>query len=97
MRQKKWIKVNHLSSAQYSSNKKVRFKALMLRSNFCDYSDTYIVVKGEITAAGTNNAKKRNKRLSRIMLHLDHQYQNLITHSYTTQKYIQSWYCYTDV
>ena len=30
----------------------------MLRSDLCDYSDAYIVVKGAITVTGTNNANK---------------------------------------
>ena len=36
----KWIEVNDLSSDQYSVN-----KTLMLRSDLCDYSAAYIVVK----------------------------------------------------
>ena len=39
---KKWIEVNDLSSSQYSVNKKIRFKILILRSDWCDYSDAYI-------------------------------------------------------
>ena len=35
----------------------------MLRSNLCDYSDWYIVVKGRIKVTGTNNANIRNKKL----------------------------------
>ena len=46
---KKWIKVNYLSSGQYSVNKNIRFKTSMLTSDLCDYSDTYIVMKGMIT------------------------------------------------
>ena len=49
----------------------------MLRSNLCNYSDIYIVVKGEITAKGNNNANKRNK---------NHAYQKSITHSLAIQK-----------
>ena len=45
---KQWIEVNDLSSAQYFANKNIRFKISMLRSNLCDYSDTYVVVKGAI-------------------------------------------------
>ena len=33
----------------------------MLRSDLCDYSDAYIVVKGSITLDGVANANKRNK------------------------------------
>ena len=36
----------------------------MLRSDLCDYSDAYIIVKGRISLAGTSNANKRNKKLS---------------------------------
>ena len=36
----------------------------MLRSDLCDYSDAYIVVKGTIIIEGDNNAKKRNKKLT---------------------------------
>ena len=41
---RKWIKVNNLLANQYSVNKNVRFKTLMLRSDLYDYSDAYIVV-----------------------------------------------------
>ena len=34
----------------------------MLKSDLCDYSDAYIIVKGRISVIGTNNANKRNKR-----------------------------------
>ena len=33
----------------------------MLRSDLCDFSDAYIVVKGTITVARTNNAKKKRE------------------------------------
>ena len=32
-----------------SPNKQIRFKTAMLRSSLCDYSDAYILVKGNIT------------------------------------------------
>ena len=38
---KKWIRVNDLSSGQYSINKNIRFKTSMLRSHLCDYNDAY--------------------------------------------------------
>ena len=60
---KKWIEGNDLSSGQYSVNKNVRFKASMLRSDLCDYSDAHIVVKGRITVEGDNDAKTRNKKI----------------------------------
>ena len=30
----------------------------------CDYSDAYIVVKGDVTLEGNNDANKRNKNLA---------------------------------
>ena len=35
----------------------------MLRSDLCDHSDAYIVVKGTLTVTGANNDNKRNKKL----------------------------------
>ena len=66
---KEYVKVNSLSNA-YNKNKSIRFKTPMLRSNLCDYSDAYILVKGTITvtAPGANNnanniRDKRNRPL----------------------------------
>ena len=61
---KKWVEANDLSSCQYSVNKNLRFKTSMLRSDLCDYSDAYVVVKARITVEGDNNANKRNKKLT---------------------------------
>ena len=53
---KKWVKVYDQSGSADD-----RYKTLMLRSDLCDYSDAYIVVKGSITLDGVANANKRNK------------------------------------
>ena len=36
----------------------------MLRSDLCDFNDAYIVVKGDTTLEGDNDANKRNKNLA---------------------------------
>ena len=60
MRQKKLIKINDLSSGQYSDNKNTTFKTQMLRSELCDYSDdAYIVVKPTITVEGDDDDKQK--------------------------------------
>ena len=66
---REYVRVNSLSNA-YNENKSIRFKTPMLRSNLCDYSDAYILVKGTITvtAPGVNNNAnniryKRNRPL----------------------------------
>ena len=46
---KKWIEVYDQSEGNYNVNKEIRIKTLMLRSDLCDFSDTYIIVKGNIT------------------------------------------------
>ena len=46
---KKWIEVYDQSEKNYSPNKEIRIKTSMLRSDLCDFSDAYIVVKGNIT------------------------------------------------
>ena len=60
---KNWMEVNDLSSDQYSANKNM-FKTSMLRSDLCDYSDAYIVVKEKTSVTGANNAEKRNRKLT---------------------------------
>ena len=45
---KKWIEVHDQSEKNYNPNKEIRIKASMLRSDLCDFSDAYIVVKGNI-------------------------------------------------
>ena len=57
---KKWIEVHDRSEENCHVNKKIRIKTSMLRSNLCNFSDAYIVVKGEITVIDPDNAK-RNK------------------------------------
>ena len=46
---KKWIEVYDRSGGNYNINKEIRIKTSMLRSDLCDYSDAYIVIKGTIT------------------------------------------------
>ena len=61
---KKWIEVYDQSEKNYNPNKEIRIKISMLRSDLCDFSDAYIVVKGDITLEGDNDANKRNKNLA---------------------------------
>ena len=45
---KKWIEVYDQSEKYYNPNKEIRIKTSMLISDFCDYSDAYILVTGNI-------------------------------------------------
>ena len=46
---KKWIEVYDQSEKTYNLSKEIRIKTPMLRSDLCDFSDVYIVVKQDIT------------------------------------------------
>ena len=46
-----WVEINDESRESYA-NSDIRFKTTMLRSNLCDYADSYILVKGTITITG---------------------------------------------
>ena len=61
---KKWIEVYDQSEKNYSVDKEIRIETSIIRSELCDFSDAYIVVKGDITLEGDNNASKRNKNLT---------------------------------
>ena len=42
---KKWIEVHDQSGGAYNTNKQIRFKTSMLRSDLCDYSDHILLLK----------------------------------------------------
>ena len=48
-----WIEINNDIKGAYSLNKQITFKTAMLRSSLCDFSDVYILVKGNITVNNT--------------------------------------------
>ena len=65
-RTRNWVEMNDDIRGAYSPNKQIRFKTAMLRSSLCDYSDAYILVKGNITVnntaadgAAANNTNKK--------------------------------------
>ena len=53
-RTKNWVDINDDIRGEYSPNKQIRFKTAMLSPSLCDYSDAYILLKGNIS--GNNNA-----------------------------------------
>ena len=52
---KKWVEVYDQSGWSYNTYKQIRFKTSMLRSDLCDCSDAYIVIKETITVTDQNN------------------------------------------
>ena len=64
---KKWVEVHDQSSNaedRYNPRKQIRFKTSMLRSDLCDFSDAYIVVKGTITIVGGSNDSRKSRPLA---------------------------------
>ena len=61
-----WVKINDESKGK-CDNGSIRFKTSITRLNWCDYSDTYILVKGTMTVpnieaagAAVNNTNKKS-------------------------------------
>ena len=74
---KKWIEVCDQSEGNYNVNKEIRIKTPMLRSNLCDFSDAYIVIKGTIKVNNPDGAKKK-RQLLKTMRHLSTVFQKLM-------------------
>ena len=66
---KKWIEVRGQSGETYNTNKQIRFKTSLLRSDLCDFSDAYIVVKGIVTVSA--NERDRDEMNRQVILKND--------------------------
>ena len=51
-----WAEIYDEASGRCSPNKQIKFKTSMLKSNLCDYSNVYILVKGNISVNNTRRA-----------------------------------------
>ena len=58
---KKWIEIHPQSTSDVKPSKEIKFETSMLRSDLCDYSETYVWVKGNVTA----NANDYNENAER--------------------------------
>ena len=67
-RTKNWVEINDESRGTCNVNNQIKFNTTILKSSLCDYSDTYILVKGTIavnnTAAADANANNTNKKVA---------------------------------
>ena len=62
---KNWVEVNDESKESYGTSSNIRFKTTMLRSNLCDSTHAYILVKWTITITGAGDidaAKRLDER-----------------------------------
>ena len=51
---KKWYVIDSESKGNYSHENPIKFLTSSLESSLCDYSDAYILVKGNLTITGGN-------------------------------------------
>ena len=58
-RTKNLVEINDESRGTYYVNSQINFKTAMLKSSLCNYSDTYILVKGTIAIAGDDAAARQ--------------------------------------
>ena len=63
---KKWIEVYDQSAETYNTNKQIISKTSMLRSDLCDCSDAYIVVKKIVTVS--TNERDRDEMNRQVIL-----------------------------
>ena len=52
---KNCVEINDESTGTYNVNSQIKFKTTMLKSNLCDYSDSYNLVEGKITITGAGD------------------------------------------
>ena len=67
-RTKNWVEINDDARRSYNKNNQIKFKTTMLKSSLCDYSNAYIVIKGNVTVNNTavadGDANKINKKVA---------------------------------
>ena len=52
-RTKNWVEINGELRGMYNTNSEIKFETKMLKSSLCDWSDAYILVKGNKTVNNT--------------------------------------------
>ena len=64
-RTRNWAEINDESRGAYKDRNQIKFKASIMRSNLCDYSDAYILVSRTMTITGAgadDNATQLDER-----------------------------------
>ena len=84
-RTKNWVEINDESRGGYNVNSQIKFKTTMLKSILCDYSDSYILVKGTITVNNTGTAAAPNNRNKKLIFKNYAPFTNCISKINNTQ------------
>ena len=80
------VEINDGSRGTYNVNKQINFKTSMLKSNLCDYSDGYVLVKGTITVNNTAAAgSDANNTIEKVILKNCAPFTNCISEINNTQ------------
>ena len=85
-RTKNSVKINDLSNETYNTGAQIKFKTTMLKSSFRDYSDTYMLIKGNITVNNTLAADADAKYIDIVI-----PMYNLIEYSDIIQKHLEAY------
>ena len=83
---KKWIEVSDKSGGACNTKKQIRFKPPMLRSDFCDCNDTYIIVTVKIIVTNPDNDTYDKKLAFKNNAPFVLAFKKLIIHLLITQK-----------
>ena len=59
-RTKNWVEINNDSRGTYNTNSQIKFKASMLKSSLCGYSDVWILVNRTIAVLNTKTQEVPN-------------------------------------
>ena len=89
-RTKNWVEINDESIGADNINNQIKFKATMLKSCLCDYSDAYNLVKGKITITETGDdaaAREADERDKGVALKNCSLFTNFISEINNTQVY----------
>ena len=71
---RKWYIINDQNNGQYQENSTIKFNTEVIKPNFCDYSDTHILVTCNIKITGGNENTKfcfKDTPFTRCVLHLN--------------------------
>ena len=65
---KNWVEINDESRGTYNEDNQIRFKTSVFRPSLCDYSDSYIILKGTITVRNTAAQSQANNAANKKLI-----------------------------
>ena len=70
VRTKNWVEISYESRGRYKASNQIKSKTSMIRLNWYDYSNAYILVRKTITIKGEweNDAVKRENERNKVVI-----------------------------